>query len=66
MMKSIFNLALVAGLLPTLFSCSNRNEKLYSLLKENSPVEEVVGGHIGGDIFIHVVRTHDETITIFS
>ena len=66
MKKKLLIVALVAGLLPTLFSCSTRNDELYSLLKKESPVEEVVGGHIGSGIFIHVVKTHDEAITIFS
>lgn len=66
MKKKILIVALVAGLLPTLFSCSTRNDELNSSLKKESPVEEVVGEHIGGCVFIHVVKTHDEVITIFS
>lgn len=71
MRKKLLIVALVAGLLPTLFSC-NKHEKSRKFVEENTSIQKLEGCYIFDSynsntaISIDVVITSTDTVVIWS
>lgn len=71
MKKKLLIVALVAGLLPTLFSCG-KHEKSSKFIEENTSIQELKGYDVfdsydsNTGISINIVITNTDTIVIWS
>lgn len=71
MRKKLLIVALVAGLLPTLFSC-NKHEKVNKFVEENTSIQKIQGYELLDNwdvttgISVDIVITSTDTIVIWS
>lgn len=66
MKKKLLIVALVAGLLPTLFSCTELSETKKELIESNTSIGKIVTVILPNWDSVDTIITEDDTIVIFS